>query len=369
MNKPASVFFLLYLAAIVYLSLYPFEFLPYSRSLMLFWVDDTSRRVYWDTILNVLFYVPLGAAAVVAVGRSVPAWIASVLTATLLSFAIEMAQLFIPGRYGNLRDLVANACGAAVGATAACLLLDPRMARRIAPSLESARWRVSSTGALFLGLWMLWQAFPFVPTVSLYRAWEQVRQIDWSWAASGITAGRSFFGFYMLALVVGAKSRWVPLAFLVLPAQVFLLNQRVSPAAIVGALAGWGAARVIVMPRLAACALVVWLGVEEFRPFRFGAESRTFTWAPFQSWFDGASEANYPGYFSKTFLYTSVVWALRRCGLGWTASVLVPAVLLAVGEWAQRSLEGRTPETTDLVLLAAGALLLKLCERRVAVRG
>jgi len=188
-----------------------------------------------------------------------------------------------------------------------------------------------------------------------------VRDTDWSWAASGITAGRSFFGFYVLALVLGVKSRWLPIAFLMLPAQVFLLNHGISVPAIGGALVGWAAARMIQTPAFAAGTLVAWLAVEELRPFHFAGEARAFAWAPFQSWFDGGPEANYPLYFSKAFLYTSVVWALRRCGLGWTISVLVPAALLAIGEWAQRYLEGRTPETTDLVLLAAGALLLKLC--------
>jgi VanZ family protein len=365
MNRPAATFFLFYLGAILYLSLYPFHFLPYARSLMLFWVDDTSRRVYWDTILNVLFYMPLGAAALVALGRSIPAWIASVLLGSMLSFAVETMQLFIPTRVGNLRDLAANAAGTIVGASAAYILLDQRIARRISPFLQSTPWKVSAAGTLFLVLWMLWQAFPFVPSISFSgptRAWAEVRHMDWSWATAGVTAGRSLFGFYALALVVGAKSRWLPVAFLVLPAQMFLLNHKLSVPAMAGALAGWATARVIKAPRFAGAALVAWLAVEEFRPFHFEAVSRAFTWAPFQSWFESAPEANYPVYFSKTFLYTSVVWALRRCGLGWTTAVLVPAALLAIGEWAQRSLEGRTPENTDLVLLAAGALLLKLCE-------
>lgn len=359
MNRPAAIFSLVYLGAVVYLSLYPWEFLTYSRSLMLFWVEGTSRRVVFDTLLNVLFYVPLGAAALTALGRSTPAWIASVLGGTLLSLAIELAQLFTPMRYGNLRDVVANSCGTLVGASAAYLLLDSRIAARISPLLQSARWRISATGALFLSLWMLWQTFPFVPNFSLYelsRTWAQARQFEWSWT----TAGRSLFGFYVVVLSVGARSRWLPVAFLALPAQVFLVDHTASLPAIVGALAGWAAARVLLAPRIAAAGLVTWLAVEEFRPFRFAAQPTAFNWAPFQSWFDTSPEANYPIYFSKTFLYTSVVWALRRCGLDWTVAVLVPAAILAAGEWTQRSLEGRTPETTDLVLLAAGALLLKL---------
>jgi len=368
-NRPASTFFLLYVVAILYLSLYPFNFLPYSRSLLLFWADDTSRRIYWDTVLNVLFYVPLGVAAVVALGRSIPAWIAAVLAGTMLSYAVETAQLFIPTRFGNLRDLAANAAGTALGATAAYVLLDPRIARRISPLLQSKPWKISAAGTLFLSLWMLWQAFPFVPSISLYwlsRTWDQVRHMDWSWGTSGMTAGRSLFGFYVLTLVVGARSRWLPVALLALPAQALLLSHRISPPAIAGALAGWAIGCVIKAPRVVAVALVGWLAVEEFQPFRLAAEPRPFTWAPFYSWYEGGPEGNYPTYFSKTFLYTSAVWALRRYGLGWATSVLIPAALLMIGEWAQQSLEGRTPETTDLVLLAAGALLLKLCERRLS---
>ena len=36
----------------------------------------------------------------------------------------------------------------------------------------------------------------------------------------------------------------------------------------------------------------------------------------------------------------------------------IPAFILAAGESAQRYLPGRTPESTDLALLAAGAFLL-----------
>jgi VanZ family protein len=39
---------------------------------------------------------------------------------------------------------------------------------------------------------------------------------------------------------------------------------------------------------------------------------------------------------------------------------LAPATILAAGEYAQRYLPGRTAEITDLVLLAAGAILLHL---------
>jgi len=363
-NRHAAIFFLLYAGAVIYLSLYPFQFLPYSRSFMLFWVAD-SNRVFLDTVLNVLFYIPLGAAALMALGRSVPAWIASVLVGTFLSLAMEMAQLYLPMRYGNLRDWTANSFGTVLGAAGAYALSHPRIAERLSPLLDTARWRISSVGVLFLSLWALWQAFPFVPDESPHRFAQALRELvrpEWSWISAS-AAGRSFFGFYVLAVAVGRRSRWLLLAFLLLPAQTFLLDRAATLLVIVGAFAGWAASG-IQTPRLSATVLAMWLAVEEFRPFHFTAAPQTFSWAPFQAWFGSAAETTYPIYFSKTFLYTSVAWALLRCGLGWSVSVLIPAAILASGEWTQRFLEGRTPEITDLLLLAAGASLLKLCEPR-----
>ena len=365
MNRRAAIFFLLYVAAVLYLSLYPFEFLPHSRSLMLFWVESSNRRISLDTLLNILFYVPLGAAAVRSLGRSGPAWIASVLFGTLLSLGIEFAQLFTPSRFGNLRDLAANSGGTILGASAAYVLLHPRIAPRISPSLDSVPWRISPAGALFLTLWLLWQTFPFVPNISLYalvRSWGQVRQMEWSW----ITAGGSMVGFYVLALAVGPISRWSIGAFLVLPLQVFVANHSLSISAIVGGLAGWAASLPIRRPWVAAATILAWMSFEEFRPFRLTVQPQAFVWAPFQAWYEAGTQANYSLYFSKTFLYTSAVWALRRCGIGWPVAILVPAAILIAGEWTQRILVGRTPETTDLALLAAGAVLLKLCERRAS---
>jgi len=46
----------------------------------------------------------------------------------------------------------------------------------------------------------------------------------------------------------------------------------------------------------------------------------------------------------------------------WTWALVVPGAILLAGELAQRYLPGRTPETTDLVLLLAGGVMLCLIE-------
>ena len=112
------------------------------------------------------------------------------------------------------------------------------------------------------------------------------------------------------------------------------------------------------MCRIAAPLLVAWLVFEELRPFHFHGPPQAFGWLPFISWFAGASESYYGVIFGKLFFYTGIVWILRESTLRWLWAVAIPAFILAAGEAAQRYLPGRTPESTDLVLLAAGAFLL-----------
>jgi hypothetical protein len=101
---------------------------------------------------------------------------------------------------------------------------------------------------------------------------------------------------------------------------------------------------------------------DELRPFQFQGPPQQFWWLPFESWFQGAPESYYGIFFGKLFLYTAILWVERRAGIRWTWALAVPGAILFGGELAQRYLPGRTPEATDLVLLAAGAFLLHLAD-------
>jgi hypothetical protein len=92
-------------------------------------------------------------------------------------------------------------------------------------------------------------------------------------------------------------------------------------------------------------------------PFQLGVR-QDFSWLPFEGLFYTRPELYYPLVFGKLFFYTAVVWAMRFRGGGWFWSVLIPVAVLAAGEAAQIYIPDRTPETTDLVLMAGGALLL-----------
>ena len=156
MNRRAALFLLLYLAAILYLSLYPWTFVPSPVPRTLDWVPLNSRRAILDAFLNVVFYLPLGAAAFASIRRGAAvALVASVFFGTFVSFTVEWTQLSIPTRVGNLTDLLCNSAGTVLGAVVACALTSRRVASRLRP--------LSSPSAVLIGLWAVWQSFLFLP--------------------------------------------------------------------------------------------------------------------------------------------------------------------------------------------------------------
>jgi VanZ family protein len=293
-NRRAALLFLLYLFAILYVSLYPAHpDLPPMRT-ELEWGPIFNRGQWIDVILNVLFYVPLGAAACIALRSGFRALFGATLICSLISLSVEYAQLSIPSRDADLRDFAANSLGALLGAGLAFVATR----EIVAPRLRA----LSPSRALFLALWIGWQGLLLLRT-------------PWSVAA----ASHELIGLLVLAMVFAGK-----------------------------------------VPRAAAPLLLVWLAVEELRPFHFQGPLGPFSWIPFEGWFAGSPESYYGTIAAKFFLYTAVIWVMRRSGARMLWAFLAPALILAAGEWAQRYQPGRTPEVTDLVLLAAGGALLHL---------
>ncbi|OAN38221.1 teicoplanin resistance protein VanZ [Chloroflexus islandicus] len=119
------------LALIFALTLYPFAFsdsLPPQPALTLI----TGLSHVFDMLQNVLLFTPLGIAlhwllAGMGAGRR-GQMVGALLVAGGLALAIEVAQLFIPGRTAALVDVLANAGGAALGSG--------RLAQPVAPVVD-----------------------------------------------------------------------------------------------------------------------------------------------------------------------------------------------------------------------------------------
>lgn len=87
---------------------------------------DWALPGHYGFVLNIVLFVPLGAALVVLTRR--PWWVAT-LVAALGSALVEVAQELWLDRVGSAGDVTANTLGALLGALLGARLLTPRRRR------------------------------------------------------------------------------------------------------------------------------------------------------------------------------------------------------------------------------------------------
>jgi VanZ family protein len=117
-----------------------------------------------DFFLNIALYLPLGFFLRVRTGST---WFA-VACGLVLSLSVETSQLFIPGRFTTVADLLANTAGAGLGA-----LLGIRPLSWLLPRAPAAKW-ASILAAIAAAAAILAPAALVTPTVpggQLYGNW------------------------------------------------------------------------------------------------------------------------------------------------------------------------------------------------------
>ena len=121
-----------------------------------------------------------------------------VVAAALLSGGVETMQSYLPTRVSSLRDVLLNTVGAAAGVGLAGRMRQP--AAR--PSWMTGLLPRDGFAWVLLGLWVMWQAFPFIPSLRLYRLYEAVESLrhpTFGW----MKAGDVFFAFLLLPAACG----------------------------------------------------------------------------------------------------------------------------------------------------------------------
>jgi VanZ family protein len=341
-HRRALVFLVVYAATVLYICLYPWEFYWNRHTYPLMWLPLDSPRAILDFLLNVVLYVPLGAAACLAVEDGAAGRLLAIPLGAVLSFGVEWTQRFTFVRSGNLDDLTANTLGTALGAIMA-------LAWKKLPRTGYG------DGIVLATLWLVWNGFLFLPEFTRH-ALPREGSVTW------FSLMNAFAGF--LALSIALRPHWVaPAIFALAPIPVLIGHPFELVERLLAIAAALGLARLI-RPRHArwlAPAFLLWLAFQEFEPFRFTA-SNDFEWRPFASLFPSDAAVYYPIIFEKAFFYTAIVWLMRFQGASWIRAVAIPGAVLAAGEAAQCWLPGRTPEVTDLALVAAGAFLLWLAD-------
>ena len=125
-----------YLLFVAWLTLTPQPIGPDDVELIERVLDALHRRGYalWldydrlEFLANIALFVPVGMFGLLLVG--VGAWWVALFAPVGLTFAIETAQLGIPGRVSDERDLLANTVGGVIGVLVALVLTLPATLRR-----------------------------------------------------------------------------------------------------------------------------------------------------------------------------------------------------------------------------------------------
>lgn len=162
----ARLLLLVYLALVVYASLYPLAgWRDHGLSPLEFLATPPRlRHVHpFDVAANLAGYAVLGMLAVLALQprlRAAAAVLAAAAGGALLSLALEAAQSYLPARIPSSLDFVSNTAGALLGALAGLLVAS------WAPALGGWRARTflhgaqADLGLALLGLWLFSQLNP-----------------------------------------------------------------------------------------------------------------------------------------------------------------------------------------------------------------
>ena len=369
LDRNFSIATAIIIAVIIYGSLYPFVFRrpPYglgpARTLLESWKETPGRS---DFIANMLFYMPLGFFAILAIddriGRLLRITLV-VVTGTVLSGFIELAQYYDDGRVTSANDLYANVVGAAFGALGGSLTgRDVRW-----PLLrEIAANRVP---ALLLSAWTGYTLFPYVPTIDLHKYWNALKPVIFHPTLTGYDLLRHIAIWLAIGSliedIVGPKRGWLlfPLFVgVVLLAKVLMVHTTLTMAEIVGAGLAVGLWGVLALDRrlrniviaLLFCGYVI---AERLEPFQFGATARSFGWVPFLGFMSSSFEVAALSFLQKFFLFGSSIWLLIKAGLRQRSSIIFTAAILFATSYAHAYLPNRTAEITDTVMaLLIGAV-------------
>lgn len=96
----------------------------FSRHRLLEWINYSTL----EFLANVAMFVPVGLFFLLLLGRR--RWWLAIVLGVALTCSIEFAQIFIPGRVSDYRDVVSNSVGATAGVIVALILTWPAAIRR-----------------------------------------------------------------------------------------------------------------------------------------------------------------------------------------------------------------------------------------------
>jgi VanZ family protein len=361
--------FILAVAAVLYGSLFPFEFADAPKSGI---VGDllaslNKRPSRGDLVANLILYLPIGLFWTLSfprAGRLLQIGIGT-LIGVLMSVGVEIAQIYDSYRTPSLYDVALNTISTLIGAISGRLLI----------GLFNSNGRLAlpdPAGAILAAAWLAHRLFPFVPTLDFQQvknALKPLATIDpaplrslldaASWLAFASIAAANFGGSgFRVLLICGVA---------VLVAKPFLVWQTLQLYEVIGLVLALLVCRFASGRRLIlGLVLLAAIALNGLAPFKFISQARPFYFEPFIGFIAGniATAANLV--LAKVFLYGAALWLLARGGWRLLPATLVVVVVLTAIEIAQIFLPGRTAEITDplIAVLMAGLLAVLPARKR-----
>jgi glycopeptide antibiotics resistance protein len=313
---------------------------------------SVRRSIYLrDALVNVAFYLPVGACGYLAFRRwngRTASFVSAVVIGTVLSLSVEIVQgAFAPQRVANIYDIVANCFGAFLGAGIAALY------SRVHRKLED-----DPAALALLVAWLAYLWFPLSMLIVPFRLGNG------EWTAIGlisIAAAWYVVGHAIEAAGFRPANAWLLVSLLAIVPRLAVLPREFVLADIAGAAAG-AAAFLIKRVRFGP-ALLLLLVVRGLIPFRFTDATTAISWIPFSGLLETSWQRSTMILADKLFFYGATVWTLRVEGAKVRTAAFATAAVLAIVEFAQQWM-ARTPEITDPLLALMIGVGLEAFERR-----
>lgn len=359
-------------ALITYGSLYPFNFAPEAATAsdvvaLLSRLSISLNR--GNVVANVLLFLPWGLlTGIAAPARRRPALFVatSVALALLLAVALQVAQLWLPGRNAALGDALINAIGLGLGFLCAAFL--SRAGLRGWLALR----QVQLVPLLLAGLWIAYRWFPLVPAIDLQNLLDGLKPLldqpprldrvlvsAAGWLACLVLLERS--------RLLGPGRLWlVGVALGVTAGQPLMAGGAITPSHLLGV----ALALLLLLlppsrrPAAAGALLLVALVISGLYPFAWSATPGPFHAIPFAGFLEGSMDTNLLSLVYKSFMYGAAPYLLVLGGWRWRTAMLLTAATLLLVELVQLWLPGRTAELTDPLLAIGLAATLRAASRR-----
>jgi glycopeptide antibiotics resistance protein len=343
--------YVLILALIVYGSLYPFQFekavKPFGEMARSFQASIYVR----DALVNVAFYLPVGACGYLAFRRSKgrsASFVSAVVIGTVLSLSVELVQgAYAPRRVANIYDIGANFIGAFLGAGIAALY--SRVDRKLDDDPAA------------LALLVAWLAYLWFPLSMLIVPFGLG---DVGWTVIGLISTAAVWyvvGHAIEEAGFRPAKAWLLVSLLAIVPRLAVLPREIVLADIAGAAAG-SAAFLIKRVRFGP-ALLLLLLLRGLAPFRFSDTGTDIAWIPFSGLLEESWQHSTMILADKLFFYGAAVWMLRMEGAKVRTAAFATAAVLTIVEFTQQWL-ARTPEITDPLLALMIGVGLDAFERR-----